>query len=187
MRRLNVRESQIDECIEKSMFAFSVRPLNPELEPGELLLLQLVKDEATRLSKLHGRINFALVFDHLERDYNGSISRRHWPYAGRTWPWIVYCAATVPTIPFSLEDLPLSEANRYQGQTNPVYIRPQDEQIIQPYMLWALAEVPRPVLQLVPMATQPKRNAARAVPMKPTHHARTSELLIGRYVDGTGG
>ncbi len=27
MRRLNVRPAQIDECIQKSMFAFSVRPL----------------------------------------------------------------------------------------------------------------------------------------------------------------
>ena len=41
MRRLNVREAQIDECIQKSMFAFSFRPQNPELQQGELLLLQL--------------------------------------------------------------------------------------------------------------------------------------------------
>ena len=43
MRRLNVRPAQIDECIQKSMFAFSFKPQNPELHPGELLLLQLVK------------------------------------------------------------------------------------------------------------------------------------------------
>ena len=63
MRRLNVRASQIDECIEKSMFAISVRPLNPELQPGELLLLQLVKDEATRLGKLHGRARPVTIAD----------------------------------------------------------------------------------------------------------------------------
>ncbi len=44
MRRLNVRPAQIDECIQKSLFAFSFRPQNPELRPGELLLLQLVKN-----------------------------------------------------------------------------------------------------------------------------------------------
>jgi hypothetical protein len=31
MRRLNVRSAQIDECITKSLFAISYRPLNPEL------------------------------------------------------------------------------------------------------------------------------------------------------------
>ncbi len=46
MRRLNVRPAQIDECIQQSMFAFSFRPQNPELQPGELLLLPT--DCATR-------------------------------------------------------------------------------------------------------------------------------------------
>lgn len=150
MRRLNVRQAQIDECIQKSMFAIPFRPRKPELQHGELLLLQLVKTEAAQLGKLHSRIDFALVFDHLEQDYDGTISRLHWPAEDRTWPWIVYCSATVPTIPFSLEDLPLSDVNGYQGQTNPIYIRPQDEQTIQPYIQWALAEVPEPALQLVP-------------------------------------
>jgi len=150
VRRLNVRQAQIDECIQKSMFAIPFRPQNPELQQGELLLLQLVKADAAQLGKLHSRIDFALVFDHLERDHDGTISRLHWPAEDRTWPWIVYCSATVPTIPFSLEDLSLSDANGYQGQTNPMYIRPQDERMIQPYIQWALAEVPKPVLQLVP-------------------------------------
>ncbi len=105
MRRLNVREAQIDECIQKSMFALSI---NPKLQQGELLLLQLVKSEAIRLGKVKERINFALVFDHIEADLDGSISRAHWPKENRTWPWIVYCSATIPTIPFSLENLPLS-------------------------------------------------------------------------------
>src|SRR4029078_94417 len=76
MRRLNVLEAQIDECIQKSMFALSLRPQNPELHEGELLLLQLVKNDASRLGKLKERINFALVFDHLERDYDGAIRGR---------------------------------------------------------------------------------------------------------------
>jgi hypothetical protein len=148
MRRLNVRETQIDECIEKSMFAFSIRPQSPELKPGELLLLQLVKDEARLKGKLHARVDFALVFDHLERDYDGTISRLHWPKAGRIWPWIVYCSATVPSIPFSLEDLSLSQG--YDGQTNPRYIEPRDEALITPYIQWALAEISQPARQLVP-------------------------------------
>lgn len=147
MRRLNVRPAQIDECIQKSMFAFSFKPQNPELQPGELLLLQLVKTEAARLGKLHSRIDFALVFDHIAPDHDGTISRLHWPNEGRTWPWIVYGSATVPTIPFSLEDLGLSV--EYDGQTNPRYIEPRDEQLIKPYIQWTLAEVPEPALQLV--------------------------------------
>jgi hypothetical protein len=130
------------------MFAFSIKPQNPEVQPGELLLLQLVKDEAVRLGKLHSRINFALVFDRIERDYDGTISRLHWPKEERTWQWIVYSSATVPTVPFSLEDLDLSMD--YGGQTNPRYIQPRDERLIRPYIQWSLAEVPKPDLQLVP-------------------------------------
>ena len=150
MRRLNVRAAQIDECIRTSMFAFSFRPQNPELQLGELLLLQLVKTEAARLGKLDSRIDFALVFDHLEPDYAGTISRLHWPKEDRTWPWIVYGSATVPTIPFSLEKLGLSMS--YEGQTNPRYIEPRDEQLIKPLIQWSLAEVPKPSLQVVPVS-----------------------------------
>jgi 5-methylcytosine-specific restriction endonuclease McrA len=152
MRRLNVREAQIDECIQKSMFALKGRPQNPELYQGELLLLQLVKNDASHLGKLKERINFALVFDHLERDYDGTISRRHWPTENRVWPWILYGSATVPTIPFSLEDLPLSVSDAYHGQANPRYIAPQDEQLIRPYIRWSLAEQPAPYLEIIPTA-----------------------------------
>src|SRR5260370_40628188 len=100
MRRLNVRPAQIDECIQKSMFAFSVKPQKPELQPGELLLLQLVKTEAARLRKLHSRIDFALVFDHIEPDPDWPISRFHWPRESPTWAPIVYRSAAAPTIPF---------------------------------------------------------------------------------------
>src|SRR5205085_10506760 len=85
---------------------------------------------------------------HIEPDPNGTISRLHWPKENRTWPWIIYGSATVPTIPFSLEDLGLS--TDYDGQTNPRYIEPRDEQLIIPYIQWSLAEVPEPNLQLVP-------------------------------------
>ena len=155
MRRLNVREAQIDTCIEKSMFAISFRPHNPELQPGELLLLQLVKGEAKQRDQLKSRINFALVFDHLERDYDGTISRLYWPNAGREWPWIVVGLATVPTVPFSLEDLPLSKS--YEGFYNPGTIERKDEGIILPYIQWDLAEIPAPVLPLVPASQVPEK------------------------------
>lgn len=148
MRRLNVRRAQIDECIRSSMFALSTRPTNPELQRGELLLLQLVKQEALQLGKLQSRIDFALVFDRIERDYDGTISRSHWPDEGRTWDWIVYGSMTVPTIPFSLENLNL--ARRYDGQDNARRIDPKDEALILPFVQWALAETPRPDLQVVP-------------------------------------
>ena len=130
------------------MFAIGFRPQNPELQPGDLLLLQLVKQEAAHGAKLEGRVDFALVFDHLERDHDGSISRLHWPSEGRTWPWIVFGSATVPTIPFSLESLGLSRD--YGGQDNARYIEPQDQKVILPFVQWALAQTPRPDLQLVP-------------------------------------
>src|SRR5258708_16275877 len=102
MRRLNVRPAQIDECIQKSMFAFSVRPQNPELQPGELLLLQLGKAEAAQLGKLPSRIDFALVFDHVEPHYHVTISRLPWPRENRTCPWIGEVSAPGPSIPLSL-------------------------------------------------------------------------------------
>ena len=149
MRRLNVRSAQIEECIRNSMFALSFRPQNPELQAGELLLLQLVKSEAARTGKLRERINFALVFDHIEPDLDGSLSRLHWPAEDRVWPWIVYCSATVPTIPFSLENLPLSDPDSYQGQTNPRYLAPQDEALVMPFVRWSLADRPAPYMDTV--------------------------------------
>lgn len=129
MQRLNVRQSQIKECIEKSLFAVDRLP---PLQKGEILLLQLVKSEALELGKLHSRIEFALVYDHYEVDHIGEISRQHWPQAGKTWKYILICSETIPTIPFSLEDLPLS--TDYGGRTNPRAISQRDEVLIQPYI-----------------------------------------------------
>jgi hypothetical protein len=132
LQRLNVRQTQIRECIEKSLFAVDRLPLNPPLRKGELLLLQLVKQEAISLGRLHSRIEFALVFDHYEIDYTGEISRFHWPLAGKTWRYILFCSNTIPTVPFSLEDLALS--GDYAGQTNPRAISPEDESLLLPYI-----------------------------------------------------
>jgi len=129
VQRLNVRQSQIRECIEKSLFAVDRLPL---LQKGEILLLQLVRSEALECGKVHSRIEFALVYDHLESDHTGEISRQHWPFAGKTWRYILFCSKTIPTIPFSLEDLSLSAD--YGGQTNPRAIFPEDEQKIFPYI-----------------------------------------------------
>ena len=129
MQRLNVKPSQIRECIEKSLFAVDRLP---RLERGEILLLQLVKLAAQERGKLRSRIEFALVYDHYEIDHTGEISKRHWPLAGKTWQYILYCSKTIPTIPFCLESLPLSED--YGGQTNPRSISPKDELLILPYI-----------------------------------------------------
>src|SRR5262249_11051306 len=77
------------------------------------------KDEARQLGQEHERISFALVFARLEEDHDGVLSRLHWPRENRTWPWIVHGSATVSTVPFSLEDLPLTK--RYEGQTNSIH------------------------------------------------------------------
>lgn len=135
------------------MFALDFRPQNPALQPGELLLLQLVKQAAISSRKLHSRVDFALVFDRFERDHDGTISRRYWPQEGRTWKWILYCSKTVPTIPFSLEDLNLSRS--YDGQDNARYISPEDEKLVLPYIQWALAEIPEPDKQMVPVSDLP--------------------------------
>jgi len=129
VQRLNVKQSQIRECIEKSLFAVNQVPY---FHKGEILLLQLVKAEALAFGKLHARIEFALVYDHYEVDYTGDISRYHWPSGEKTWKYILFCSKTIPTIPFSLEDLPLSAD--YGGQTNPRTIRPEDEQKMFPYI-----------------------------------------------------
>ena len=131
------------------MFALSQNPRNPELQQGELLLLQLVKNDAINQGRIEERINFALVFDRLERDWDGSISRHHWPNENRTWDWIVYGLATVPTIPFSLDSIGLSRS--YSGQDNARYIDPADESIIREFVLWSLAQAPEPDRQVIPV------------------------------------
>jgi hypothetical protein len=147
MRRLNVRFTQIEECIQKSLFAVPALPANPLLRRGEELLLQLVLEDAKRLGKEDSRVEFALIFDHVEEDPTGAISRRHWPHAGKTWRYILHCSETVPTIPFSLERLRLSRS--YSGQLNTAYIEPEDEGRIRPFLkggtpavdLWSVASV----------------------------------------------
>jgi hypothetical protein len=147
MRRLNVQFPQIEECIRKSLFAIDGLPSSHPLRKGEELLLQLVKEDAVRLGKQGARIEFALIFDHVEPDPTGEFSRRHWPDAGKTWRYILHCSETVPTIPFSLEALNLSKS--YAGQTNPMHIEAADEARIRPYLkggtppveLWSVASV----------------------------------------------
>lgn len=153
MWRLNVRAAQIDECIQESMFAISNRPQHPPLNKGDILLLQLVKGEAEERGQLNGRITFAIVFDHLEQDHDGSISRAHWPSEGRVWPWIIYGSATIPTLPFSLENIGLSRD--YAGQTNPMHIAEEDQAKVLPYVEWA---VPQAVS--APTSVQPTRDRA---------------------------
>lgn len=132
MRRLNVRFTQIEECIAKSLFAVSQLPRTPPLRKGEPLLLQLVLEDARRLGKVDSRIEFALIFDRVVEDPTGEISRRHWPDAGKVWPYILECSETVPTLPFSLERLGLSRD--YGGQANPQYIEEVDARRIEPML-----------------------------------------------------
>jgi hypothetical protein len=130
--RLNVRATQIEECIRTSLFAVDRRPRNPELARGDYLLLQLVKADAERQGKGTERIEFALVFDRLVEDVDGSQSRVHWPRAGKTWRYILECSDTVPTVPFSLENLGLSRG--YGGQSNPQLIEPGDAMRVWPWI-----------------------------------------------------
>lgn len=130
--RLNVKETQITSCIHNKMFAISNKPRNPEIEKGDLLLLQLVLMDAKKFGK-ESRIEYVLIFDHYEFDHDGTISRHFWPEAGKAWSWIIYCSEIIPTIPFSLEKLNLYQ--NYSGQMNPVFIQKQDMNKILPYIL----------------------------------------------------
>lgn len=131
--RLNVKETQIGECIQSKLFAIETKPRNPEIQKGDILLLQLVSADAKRLGKKNSRVEFALTFDHYEEDYDGAISFHYWPQAGKKWRWILHCIDIIPTAPFSLENLNLH--NDYAGQTNPKYINVEDMDKILPYIL----------------------------------------------------
>jgi 5-methylcytosine-specific restriction endonuclease McrA len=131
--RLNVKETQISECIKSMKFAIDVKPKVPEIQKGDPLLLQLVSVDAIRTDKKNSRIEFALIFDHYSYDHDGSVSKYYWPHAGKTWKWILHCSEIIPTIPFSLENLQLTK--HYAGQTNPVHIAHLDISKILPYIL----------------------------------------------------
>lgn len=134
MYRLNVAAEQIEECINKGMFALSFKP---QIKEGEILLLQLKKNDWKQQGANGGRIQHALVFQRCEFDEEGLISRSHWPNAEKVWPWILYSSSVLDVIPFSLEDLPLQRESRYQAQANPVQIDEEDEKIIAPFIIWS--------------------------------------------------
>jgi hypothetical protein len=136
MYRLNVSIDQIDECIQQGMFAL---PYKPKINIGEVLLLQLKKADWNFQGSVGGRIQHALIFQRLENDEDGNVSRKHWPNAGKTWPWIIYSSAVLDVKPFCLEDLPLKRESHYQAQANPVLIDLEDEAIILPYIHWETA------------------------------------------------
>jgi len=131
--RLNVKVTQIGECIHSRKFAVDSRPRNPEMQKGDILLLQMVLVDARRVGKQSQRIEYALIFDHFEEDYSGTMSSSYWPDAGKTWRWILHCSDIVQTIPFSLENLSLSTS--YAGQTNPVRINESDALKIMQYLV----------------------------------------------------
>lgn len=136
--RLNVRRTQIEECIRESLFAVDRLPRSPRLEAGDVLLLQLVRQDAEETGEGDRRIQFALVFERAETDEDGSISRLHWPRAGKTWRYILHCSDTVPTIPFSLEAFPFGQ--QYLGQANPQFIAPEDARLVWPLIKVAQEE-----------------------------------------------
>lgn len=173
MRRLNVRFTQIEECIRTSLFALDALPRNPPLEVGELLLLQLTKQDAERLGKLDSHIEFALVFERVELDPDGSISRQHWPNAGKTWKYIIHASETVPTAPFSLERLGLS--SEYAGQSNAVFIEPADQEKIQPYVTTVVGAQRLPDVTNVHQLLQTIRNHDLVARLAPVRRTRVSE------------
>jgi hypothetical protein len=133
MFRLNVAAQQLDECINRGMFALSNKP---SIKAGEILLLQLKKADWHARGSVGGRIRHALVFQRAEYDATGEISRRHWPNADKIWPWIIYSSAVLDVQPFSLEELPLRRESHYQAQANPVRIDSEDEDLVLPYIKW---------------------------------------------------
>jgi hypothetical protein len=135
MRRLNVAFAQLNACVQNHVFAL---PTKPKLERGDLLLLQLNKGDAQERSKLHSRIEYAIVFDHSKEDVDGSILHSYWPDASPAgnWSrkWIIYGSKTIETKPFSLEDLGLSK--NYETQNIAIWIDKKDENTILPYIYY---------------------------------------------------
>jgi hypothetical protein len=167
-----VRFTQIEECIQKALFAIDTLPRTPPLQRGELLLLQLVKQDATKLDKEDSRIEFALVFDHSDPDPDGSISRLHWPRAGKTWRHILVCTETIPLLPISLENLPLK--GDYAGQTQCVQIDPSDEGIIRAHALqWNPVAAGEPMYRRILLTAI--RNYDQVIRLSPKRVAHISE------------
>jgi len=128
------------------------------------MLLQLKKSDWQTEGGKGGRIRHALVFQRAEADPDGKISKKHWPAAGKTWPWILYSSAILNTKPFSLEGLQLNRPSHYQSQANPVRIEPPDEAIILSYLMWSttvpLAETSSLDVR-APIATDDTRDVER--------------------------
>jgi len=121
------------------------------MQRGELLLLELNKVDA---GIQDGRTNFVLVLDRIEED-DGTTIQQLWPNAKPGWRWLLYGSATIPTIPFSLDDanLDLSKIYGGRGGQNPApIIKADDEEKIERYILRSLAEIPDPTHQLVPIS-----------------------------------
>jgi hypothetical protein len=131
MRRLNVESVNLDASVQYSMFAL---PSKPKLEPGDLLLLQLNKGDAKKEEKLHSRIEYVIVYEHLLEDIDGSIKKAYWPNDDHEWRWIIYGSKTIKTKPFSLEDVSLSKP--YETQNPAIYIDKKDEDIILRYIYY---------------------------------------------------
>ncbi len=161
MRRLNVKMAQIEECIRTSLFAVDSLPRKHPLKRDEVLLLQLVLDDARRLGKADSRVDFALKFEWAQRDRDGSRSMGHWPDAGKTWRYILHCSETLPTFPFSLENLGLSRD--YGGQTNAAYIEPVDAEKIRPFIKGGVETALLPEAASVPQIVAGLRNYDRIV------------------------
>lgn len=128
IRKLNVQATQLENCVRLSMFALPNLPKYP-FERGDILLLQVVKKDAR---DPHARIRFALVLDRVYEDVHGE-SERIW---GRPWRYIVRASCTIPTIPFSFEDIPglrgqyVQQGNIFSG--TPLLV--EDEPLIWPYL-----------------------------------------------------
>ncbi len=151
--RVHVRESQLRECVTKGLFAI---PRTPRLFRGDLLLLQLTKRDFELRGRHHDRIEHALVFDQAVMDTTGAISHHHWPAGDQRWPWIIYANAVIDTVPFSLEELPLRNGERYRSRANPVQIGEEDALEIEGKISWNSA---RPIFTA-------ESDPARAIPVE---------------------
>jgi len=150
MRRLNVQAAHLNMCIEKSVYALPGAK-KPHMEDSELLLLQLNKVDAIQRGIQHCRTNFALVYDRVEEDPDAI--QQLWPTANPKWRWLLYGSATIPTIPFNLDDAVSSQRYSVPGMTNPApVIKKEDEEKINRYILGALAEKPDLTRQRVPVS-----------------------------------
>lgn len=118
--KYNVSAQNLVECVRHSLFAEKVRR---QLDPGDLLILQIVKKDLERGAP---RTTHVMQFDQYDEDTDG-ISVRLW---NEPFDYLIRGRMYALEAPFSLEDLGLSRSYSVQGKIGPERIAEDDRSAV---------------------------------------------------------